>query len=75
MDVAFFKDGQSFTSVGAAANMRPKGKSSLFSVLLDVIEAEGEDLEDDLKEDFRPIAFFVFSFHRSKITKNYPKII
>ena len=25
-------------------------------MLLDVVEAEGEDLDDDLKEDFRPIS-------------------
>ena len=42
----------------AVANMRPKGKSLLLPMFLDVIEAEGEDLEDNLKEDFRPILFF-----------------
>lgn len=31
-------------------------------MLLDVVEAEGEDLDDDLKEDFRPIVFVVFGF-------------
>ena len=32
-------------------------------MLLDVVEAECEDLDDDLKKDFRPIVFVVFSFH------------
>ena len=36
-----------------------------FSVLLDVVEAEGEDLDDDLKKDFGPRLFFRFLFHKS----------
>ena len=32
-------------------------------MLLDVVEAEGEDFEDDLKEDFGPRLFFRFVFH------------
>ena len=49
--------------------IRPNGQNILYSrasfatlllVLLDVIEAEGEDLEDDLKEDFGPVFFVVF---------------
>ena len=39
-------------------------------VLLEVVEAEGEDLEDYLKEDFRPILLFSFVLHKSKIV-NY----
>ena len=35
-------------------------------VLLDVVEAEGEDFEDDLKEDFGPRLFFRFLFHKDK---------
>ena len=36
-------------------------------MLLNVVEAEGEDLEDDLKEDFGPRLFFVcvLLFHGS----------
>ena len=34
----------------------------LVFVLLYVIEAEGEDLHDHLKEDFRPILLFVRRF-------------
>ena len=36
-------------------------------VLLDVVEAEGEDFEDDLKQDFGPIHFLIFVFHKIKI--------
>ena len=32
-------------------------------MLLDVVEAEGEDLDDDLKKDFGPRLFFRFLFH------------
>ena len=32
----------------------------MFFMLLEVVEAEGEDLEDDLKEDFGPVFFVVF---------------
>ena len=32
---------------------------------LQMVEAEGEDLDDDLKEDFGPRLFFRFVFHRS----------
>ena len=32
-------------------------------VLFYMVEAEGEDLDDDLKEDFGPGLFFRFSFH------------
>ena len=45
----------------------------LVLVLPDVIEAEGEDLEDDLKEDFCPISLLLFVgriqflFHKIKI--------
>ena len=35
--------------------MRQKCTMLVFAVLLDVIEAEGEDFEDNLKEDFGPI--------------------
>ena len=38
-------------------------------MLLEVVEAEGEDLKDYLKEDFRPVLFFVV-LHNSKIV-NY----
>ena len=34
-------------------------------MFFDVVEAESEDLDDDLKEDFSPI--FVFDFHGRKI--------
>ena len=40
--------------------MKRGKESSLLLVLLNVIEAEGEDLEDDLKEDFRPILLLFF---------------
>ena len=33
-------------------------------VLLDVVEAEGEDLEDNLKEDFFPIGLLLVSRRR-----------
>ena len=36
-------------------------------MLLDVVEAKGEDLDDYLKEDFGPIFLFVFVFHGSII--------
>ncbi len=36
-------------------------------MLLDVVEAKGEDLEDYLKEDFRPIVFLIFVLHKSKL--------
>jgi len=32
-------------------------------MFLDVVETKGKDLEDDLKEDFRPAVFFLFVFH------------
>ncbi len=32
-------------------------------MFLDVIETKGKDLDDDLKEDFRPGLFFLFVFH------------
>ena len=35
----------------------------VLAVLLDVVEAQRKDFDDYLKEDFRPIFFFVFSFH------------
>ena len=38
-------------------------------MLPDVIEAEGEDLDDDLKEDFGPVGlllFLLFLFHKDK---------
>ena len=41
----------------------------LVLVLPDVIEAEGEDLDDDLKEDFGPVGlllFLLFLFHKDK---------
>ena len=37
----------------------------LLFVLLDVVEAEGEDLDDNLKKDFGPRLFFRFLFHDS----------
>jgi hypothetical protein len=42
-------------------------------MLLDVVEAKGEDFEDDLKDDFRPISLLLFVgriqflFHKIKI--------
>ena len=42
-------------------------------MLLDVVEAEGEDLDDDLKKDFGPRLFFRFVFHKSKMSKNGSK--
>jgi hypothetical protein len=42
----------------------------VFAMLLDVVEAEGEDLDDDLKEDFGPVGlllFLLFLFHKDKI--------
>ena len=38
----------------------------VFAVLLDVVEAEGEDLNDDLYENFFPIGRFFFVFHGIK---------
>ena len=35
--------------------MPQKCKMLVFAMLLDVVEAKGEDFEDDLKQDFRPI--------------------
>ncbi len=32
-------------------------------MFLDVVETKGEDLDDDLKEDFSPGLFFRFVFH------------
>ena len=40
------------------------GTVVLAFVLLDVVEAEGEDLEDNLKEDFRPVVLLVVSRRR-----------
>ena len=37
------------------SKMSPKTTLLVFAMLLDVVEAEGEDFEDDLKEDARPI--------------------
>ena len=37
-------------------------------MLLDVVEAKGEDLNNDLKEDFGPRLFFRFLFHKSTIS-------
>ena len=56
-------------------------ESLLRLVFVDVVEAEGEDLEDNLNEDFFPVLFFLFHrqkcffLYRSKKTQNYPKII
>ena len=38
-------------------------------MFLDVVEAKGEDLEDDLKEDFGPRLFFRFGFHNLVVLK------
>lgn len=35
----------------------------VFLVLLDVVEAKGQDLNNHFKKDFRPVFFFVFCFH------------
>ena len=37
--------------------------SSTLSVFLYVVETQRENLDDYLKEDFRPVFFFAFSFH------------
>ena len=37
---------------------------SFFIFLLDVVEAEREDLDDDLKEDFFPIGLLLVSIDR-----------
>ena len=34
-----------------------------FSVFLHMVETQRDDLDDDLKQDFHPVFFFVFSFH------------
>ena len=45
-----------------AAIMRPKWTMLiLLFVLLDVVEAKGEDFDDDLKEDFGPIVLTVIA--------------
>ena len=36
-------------------------------VLLEVIEAEGEDFEDDFIQNLYPVFFFRFLFHKIKI--------
>ena len=41
----------------------PSDFGGLFTVLLNVVEAQRENFDDYIKEDFRPIFFFVFSFH------------
>ena len=55
---------------GAIEDVFLKGRSPrfplLFSVLLNVIEAKGEDLHDYLKKDFRTISLFIFCVHKSK---------
>jgi len=38
-------------------------------MFLDVVETKGEDLDDDLKEDFRPGLFFRFVFHNVVVLK------
>ena len=42
----------------------------VFLMLLEVVEAEGEDLKDYLKKDFRPVLLF-FVLHKSKIINNF----
>ena len=42
----------------------------LLPVLLNVIEAEGEDFEKDVDEDFLPIGVLVVVCHKSKNAKN-----
>ena len=39
------------------------GDPIIGAMTLQMIEAEGEDLDDDLEENFRPISFFIFRFH------------
>ena len=46
-----------------AHRFRVFGYLLVFAVLLNVVEAKGEDLHDHLKKDFRPVFFFVFCFH------------
>ena len=55
------------------ARSRTSLRSSAF-VLLDVVEAKGEDFDDYLKEDSRPIFFFVFSLHAFKHFWNFLRI-
>ena len=38
-------------------------------MFLDVIETKGEDLDNDLKEDFGPTVFFLFVFHNVVVLK------
>ena len=38
-------------------------------MFLDVVEAKGEDLDNDLKEDFGPTVFFLFVFHNVVVLK------
>ena len=40
----------------------------LFTVFVDMVEAKGEDLNDNVHKDFFPI-LFVFLFHKFKIVK------
>ena len=35
-----------------------------FFRLFDMVEAEGEDLDDDVNQNFFPIGFFRFMFHK-----------
>ena len=46
-------------------------------MFLDVIEAKGDDFEDDLKEDFRPGLFFRFIFlcHKGAINFIFHNVV
>ena len=41
----------------------PSNFGCLLTMFFYVVEAQRENLDDYLKEDFRPVFFFVFSFH------------
>ena len=48
----------------AKQRRRPCGRPlSTLSVLLNVVEAQREDLKDDFVQNFHPVFFFVFSLH------------
>jgi len=56
MVVTFFRAASRFAAVGL-----------VFLVFFDVIETEGDDLKDDLYNDFLPIEFFFLITHNCTI--------
>ena len=44
-------------------------------MLLDVVEAEGEDLDDDLKDDFGPILLRIFCNRRFRFLFRHGSVV